>query len=266
MTSPSRTAGVLLFLALATGACGFGEREPAGPGPAESLAMLTEPSSGFGGDELVVRVWLYKRNGEGIKDRTITFETTGGSPAAVDVRTDGPGQAEFRWKLPQHLGEFVVTATANGSEGSATPVTVQAAVQDAIKAREDKDRLALEAEAYRNDIVPRFLGGAEYRRLLSGQSLREIIEQLGPAMGWGANIYAPSSQSNPRFLKIEEIEFCTFQQRTKFAAGEAHAQYYICKLNNELYSFCAWAQPEDAERHLRQCAPLIKQLVQQLKS
>ncbi|MEM9386333.1 MAG: FtsH protease activity modulator HflK [Pseudomonadota bacterium] len=40
------------------------------------------------------------------------------------------------------------------------PTEVQTAVQDAIKAREDKDRLALEAEAYRNDVVPRARGAA----------------------------------------------------------------------------------------------------------
>ncbi|MEJ2603523.1 MAG: FtsH protease activity modulator HflK [Gammaproteobacteria bacterium] len=38
------------------------------------------------------------------------------------------------------------------------PNQVKDAVQDAVKAREDKERLRLEAEAYRNDILPRARG------------------------------------------------------------------------------------------------------------
>ncbi|MEA5446249.1 FtsH protease activity modulator HflK [Gammaproteobacteria bacterium AB-CW1] len=40
------------------------------------------------------------------------------------------------------------------------PEAVQPAVEDAIKAREDRERLMLEAEAYRNDVVPRARGAA----------------------------------------------------------------------------------------------------------
>ncbi|MDQ2069389.1 FtsH protease activity modulator HflK [Natronospira bacteriovora] len=38
------------------------------------------------------------------------------------------------------------------------PESVQPAVEDAIKAREDRERLILEADAYRNDVVPRARG------------------------------------------------------------------------------------------------------------
>ncbi len=40
------------------------------------------------------------------------------------------------------------------------PDQVQASVQDAIKAREDRDRLSLEAESYANDILPKARGAA----------------------------------------------------------------------------------------------------------
>lgn len=40
------------------------------------------------------------------------------------------------------------------------PNQVKDAVQDAVKAREDKERLRLEAEAYRNDVIPRARGQA----------------------------------------------------------------------------------------------------------
>ncbi|WP_405222390.1 FtsH protease activity modulator HflK [Lentisalinibacter sediminis] len=44
------------------------------------------------------------------------------------------------------------------------PNRVRDAVQDAVKAREDKERLRLEAEAYRNDIIPRARGQAARMR------------------------------------------------------------------------------------------------------
>jgi membrane protease subunit HflK len=44
------------------------------------------------------------------------------------------------------------------------PSQVEAAVQDAIKAREDRERLSFEAQAYANDIVPRARGEAVRRK------------------------------------------------------------------------------------------------------
>jgi membrane protease subunit HflK len=44
------------------------------------------------------------------------------------------------------------------------PREVEGAVQDAIKAREDRERRILEAEQYRNEILPRARGEAERRR------------------------------------------------------------------------------------------------------
>ncbi len=43
------------------------------------------------------------------------------------------------------------------------PQAVQPAVEDAIKAREDKERLELEAESYANDVIPRARGAAARR-------------------------------------------------------------------------------------------------------
>ena len=41
------------------------------------------------------------------------------------------------------------------------PGDVEASVQDAIKAREDKERMSFEAQAYANDIVPNARGAAQ---------------------------------------------------------------------------------------------------------
>jgi modulator of FtsH protease HflK len=54
------------------------------------------------------------------------------------------------------------------------PSQVEAAVQDAIKAREDRERLGLEAEAYANDVVPRARGNAA-RLIQSAEAYREQV-------------------------------------------------------------------------------------------
>jgi modulator of FtsH protease HflK len=59
-------------------------------------------------------------------------------------------------------------------EDSNFPSQVEAAVQDAIKAREDRERLALEAEAYANDVVPRARGNAA-RLIESAEAYREQV-------------------------------------------------------------------------------------------
>jgi len=54
------------------------------------------------------------------------------------------------------------------------PSQVQAAVDDATKAREDKERFVLEAEAYINDIIPRARGAAQ-RRIEESIAYKEQI-------------------------------------------------------------------------------------------
>ena len=54
------------------------------------------------------------------------------------------------------------------------PQQVEAAVQDAIKAREDKERLAFEAQAYANDVVPKARGEAA-RRLQDAEAYKSRV-------------------------------------------------------------------------------------------
>jgi modulator of FtsH protease HflK len=54
------------------------------------------------------------------------------------------------------------------------PDQVEAAVQDAIKAREDRERLAFEAQSYANDILPKARGEAA-RRLLDAEGYKEQV-------------------------------------------------------------------------------------------
>jgi membrane protease subunit HflK len=54
------------------------------------------------------------------------------------------------------------------------PEQVAPSQKDAIKAREDKDRLRVEAETYSNDILPRARGTAE-RQLLDAEAYRQRV-------------------------------------------------------------------------------------------
>lgn len=67
-----------------------------------------------------------------------------------------------------------IEVTSVNLEDANFPSQVEAAVQDAIKAREDRDRLALEAEAYANDVVPRARGNAA-RLLESAEAYRAQV-------------------------------------------------------------------------------------------
>lgn len=62
------------------------------------------------------------------------------------------------------------------------PSQVQAAVQDAIKAREDRARLSFEAQAYANDIVPKARGEAVRRHEdAEGYRSRVVADATGEA-------------------------------------------------------------------------------------
>ncbi len=67
------------------------------------------------------------------------------------------------------------------------PTQVQAAVQDAIKAREDRDRLALEAQSYANDILPRARGNAA-RQVQDAEAYRARV--VNDAQGEAARFEA----------------------------------------------------------------------------
>ncbi len=68
------------------------------------------------------------------------------------------------------------------------PVQVEDAVQDAIKAREDKERYAFEAEAYANDIVPKARGDA--------------AKMVQEAEAYKAKVIADSEGEAERFSKL----------------------------------------------------------------
>ncbi len=78
------------------------------------------------------------------------------------------------------------------------PSQVEAAVQDAVKAREDKERLAFEAESYANDIVPRARGAA-VREIQDAEAYRERV--IADAQGEAARFEALLAE----YLKAPEV-------------------------------------------------------------
>ncbi len=70
-------------------------------------------------------------------------------------------------------GAGIVVTTVNLQDVN-FPGQVEAAVQDAIKAREDKARLSFEAQSYANDIVPKARGESA-RRLLDAEGYKERV-------------------------------------------------------------------------------------------
>lgn len=67
-----------------------------------------------------------------------------------------------------------ITVTQANLQDVNFPSQVEAAVQDAIKAREDKERLAFEAQSYANDILPKARGEA-VRRMQDAQAYKAQV-------------------------------------------------------------------------------------------
>jgi membrane protease subunit HflK len=90
------------------------------------------------------------------------------------------------------------------------PGQVEAAVQDAIKAREDKERLKFEAESYANDILPRARGAA-VRRLedAEGYRGRVVADAQGEASRFSALLaeYEKAPGVTRERLYIDAIEY-----------------------------------------------------------
>lgn len=89
------------------------------------------------------------------------------------------------------------------------PEQVAPAQKDAIKAREDKDRLRVEAETYKNDILPRARGTGE-RQLLDAEAYRQRIvadaEGEGSRFAQIAAAYEKAPAVTRQRLYIETVE------------------------------------------------------------
>lgn len=89
-------------------------------------------------------------------------------------------EGELQKILDSYSAGIVITDV--NLQDAQPPEQVQSAFEDAIKAREDKERYINEAEAYRNDVVPKARGAAARRtQEAEGYQLRVIAESEGEA-------------------------------------------------------------------------------------
>lgn len=108
----------------------------------------------------------------------------------------GEGRSEIaqrtRTLIQETLDQYGtgIEVTSVNVRDAQPPEQVQAAVEDAIKAREDKERFRLEAEAYANDILPRARG--------------EAVRRLEEAEGYKQQVVADAQGETARFLALLE--------------------------------------------------------------
>lgn len=81
-----------------------------------------------------------------------------------------------------------IEVTSVNLQGVSVPNEVAPAQQDAIKAREDRERLALEAQAYANDLIPKARGAA--------------VRQIQEAQAHRARLIANAEGEAQRFLSL----------------------------------------------------------------
>ncbi len=89
------------------------------------------------------------------------------------------------------------------------PSQVEAAVQDAIKAREDRERLSFEAQAYANDVLPKARGEAVRRQQDSeGYRARVVADAQGEASRFTQLLaqYQQAPEVTRRRLYLEAME------------------------------------------------------------
>lgn len=106
----------------------------------------------------------------------------------------GEGRSEIAQRTRKLIQETLdqygtgIEVTSVNVRDAQPPEQVQAAVEDAIKAREDKERFRLEAEAYSNDILPRARG--------------EAVRRLEEAEGYKEQVVADAQGETARFLAL----------------------------------------------------------------
>ena len=127
----------------------------------------------------------------------------------------GEGRAEIALRteelIQQTLDEYAtgIRVTKVNLQDVNFPDQVDAAVQDAIKAREDRERLSFEAQAYANDVVPRARGEAARRQAESeAYKARVTADAQGEAARFEALLkeYEQAPAVTRERLYIEAVE------------------------------------------------------------
>ena len=111
------------------------------------------------------------------------------------------------------------------------PEDVKAAFDDAIKAREDEQRLVNEAEAYRNDILPRARGGAaRVREEANGYKASVIAKSEGDAARFDQLLteYELAPEITRKRLYLESMEsVLSSTNKVLLDAGGSNSLMYL---------------------------------------
>jgi membrane protease subunit HflK len=176
--------------------------QPTGSVPAEAL-MLTQ-------DENIIDIkfavqYLVKNAKDflyNVKEPTATLQQVTESAVREVI-----GKSKMDFVLTEGRGEIVdrarrliqeildryqtgIEITSVNMQDAQPPEEVQAAFADAVKAREDEQRLKNEAETYSNDILPKARGAA--------------ARQLEEANGYRSRVVASAEGESNRFVKVLE--------------------------------------------------------------
>jgi membrane protease subunit HflK len=148
----------------------------------------------------------------------------------------GEGRAEIAQRTKDLLQttldayETGLEVTSVNLQDTNFPAQVQASVQDAIKAREDKERQSLEAQAYANDVVPRARGMAA-RQTQDASAYRErvIADAEGEAARFSALLTeyekAPAVTRERMYLETVEDVYSRSNKVLLDAAGSGNLIY-----------------------------------------
>ncbi|MGE0858543.1 MAG: FtsH protease activity modulator HflK [Gammaproteobacteria bacterium] len=137
-----------------------------------------------------------------IGQNTLDFAITGGR-AEIAVQS----QAQIQQMLDNYTSGIGVTSV--NLQPIKPPEEVKAAFDDAIKAREDKERKVNEGEAYRNEVVERAQGeGARIRLDAEGYRERVIAQAVGESQRFDQLLteYEKAPQVTRERLYLETME------------------------------------------------------------
>jgi membrane protease subunit HflK len=122
-----------------------------------------------------------------------------------------------------------IQITSVNLQDAQPPEQVQSAFEDAIKAREDKQRLINEAEAYANDVVPRARGSAA-RKIQEAQGYKEQV--IAQAEGEASRF----SQLLTEYRKAPEVtRQRLYVEAMESVLSKANTAMIDVKSNNMLY-------------------------------
>ncbi len=149
-----------------------------------------------------------------IRDATETaVRQTIGKSNLDFILTEGRGSiaSDIKRRIQELLNSYRtgLEVTSVNTQPAKPPEQVKSAFDDAIKAREDKERRENQAEAYSNDVVPKARGGAS-RRLADANAYREkvIAEAQGEASRFKAVLaeYEKAPEVTRKRLYLDTLE------------------------------------------------------------